>query len=86
MDNRKTEDICTNEEVSRDKDCPGAPNHVRPPRQRATSEERDPSYMPFILSKRWIPANQNEDAESNRRFNQKWTLQQTQALEDGVRM
>lgn len=65
--------------------CSVAP---RPRRRahRATSEERDPSYLPFTISKRWEPTPSSEEAESNRRYTQKWTPEQVHALEDGVEM
>ena len=70
---------------------------ARRPFHRATSEDNDPLYMPFTTSKRWTPAptpsastNQHDSGsasiEVTRRFNQKWTLQQIHALEDGVKM
>ena len=58
----------------------GAPLPRRP-FHRATSEEKDPSYLPFSISKRWEP---KHEAERKRRFTQKWTLEQMHALEDGV--
>lgn len=65
-------------------DCVVAPDRARRPAYRATSEEKDPSYRPFTISKRW--EHTSCEAESKRRYSRKWTLEQQHALEDGVEM